>query len=70
MGALYWSPDNTRMRSFTSSSKGGATTIRIELSVTDPVNAGFILNDLAEIDRAERAVAKPKAAAPKGPSHA
>lgn len=63
---LYWRSDEARLKSFSTASNKAGATIKLELHVTDPLRLGFLLQELAEIQRdqdARPARAPAKAAA-------
>ncbi|QYK42843.1 MAG: hypothetical protein KF887_07005 [Paracoccaceae bacterium] len=48
-----------RLKSFSSSSKGERSILKIELEIDDPMEVAFLLKELANLTRAQKA--KPKA---------
>lgn len=46
---IGWTDATARLQSFTTSSKGKDTTVRIELKVTDPRELSHLIRELAEI---------------------
>lgn len=52
--------EQLRLKSFSSVSRGGKCTIRIEIETTSPYHMGFALDELARVQAGQRlAVAKP-----------
>lgn len=59
--------ESLRLKSFGATSRGGKSTIRIELETTDPYDLGYALSKLSEVQKAQRApkpTAAPKKDAP------
>lgn len=51
--SIVWTDDTARLAGFSSSTKGAASVIKIELKVTDTDRLGFIMSELAEIKRSQ-----------------
>lgn len=56
---ISWRSDDARLKTYSAATraKGGAV-VKIEIEVFDPVRLGFMLQDLAEIQRDQDATAK------------
>lgn len=52
--------EHWRLRSFSGNSKGGKSTIRIEIETVDCAEFGFFLSGLAEIERRQTVKPPPK----------
>ncbi|TCP88936.1 hypothetical protein C8J31_102105 [Rhizobium sp. PP-CC-2G-626] len=60
-----WLSDASRLRSFSSSTKGAASVVRIEVTVSDPLELGYLLRELQGIQAKQKLAdqaAKPKSA--------
>lgn len=55
MAILYLGEEHTRLKSYSATTKGGISTIRIDVEVTDPTRLGFLLSDLGEIEKDQKA---------------
>lgn len=52
---LFGSPDEQlRLKSFSSTSRGGKCTIRIEIETTSPHHMGYALEELAKVQAGQR----------------
>ncbi len=49
MAVLFLNDEHVRLKSYSASTKGAVSTIRIDVEVTDPLRLGFLLQELAEI---------------------
>lgn len=58
MTSIYFS-GSVRLKTSSSSSRGGKTTIKIELETTDHYDAASVLQQLDEIDQAQRTKDRP-----------
>lgn len=58
---LHWGADEAQLKGFTSSNRGKATTIKIELEVVDPDRLGMIMTQLQEAAKPFKPPAPPKA---------
>lgn len=70
MSSIYWNPDTTRLKKYSSSTTSGPrgkTVIRIEIETSDAYDLAHLLQRLAEIEQDQRKKReKPKAPAKKG----
>lgn len=55
MAMLFLNDDHTRLKTYSASTKGAVSTIRVEIEVTDPMRLGFLLSELAEIVSEQKA---------------
>jgi hypothetical protein len=63
---LHGDPDaQLRLKAFSSSSRGGRFSIRIEVETDDPAKFGFALADLVEVQKGQKAKPAPKKPAQK-----
>lgn len=63
--SIYWDGDEARLRSFSATSKSGATSIiKIEIEVSDPFRLGAILQNLEELRREQNATSRPAPTSP------
>lgn len=71
MASLYFNDEHVRVKSYSASTKGAVSTIRIDVEVTDPMRLGFLLQELAEIQADQKAAAAAKSKAkPRNPAPA
>ena len=63
MASLYFNDEHVRVKSYSASTKGAVSTIRIDVEVTDPMRLGFLLQELAEIQTEQKATAAAKSKA-------
>lgn len=49
MAVLFLNDEHVRLKSYSASTKGAVSTIRIDVEVTDPMRLGFLLQELKEI---------------------
>jgi hypothetical protein len=60
---LFGTPDEKlRLKNYASSSKGGKSTIRIEIETSDPYELGFALLKLGEVQKGQKPPPPPKPA--------
>ena len=58
---LFGTPDERlRLKSFSASSRGEKSVIKIELEVTDPYELGWTLSALSKVQKGQRTKAKPE----------
>lgn len=60
-----WLSEASRLKSFTSSTKGTSSVVRIEITVSDPLELGYLLRELQVIQAKQKEAdrpSKPKAA--------
>lgn len=55
MAVLYLEEEHTRLKSYSATTKGGISTVRIDVEVTDHTRLGFLLSDLGQIDKDQKA---------------
>ncbi|WP_440410671.1 hypothetical protein [Neorhizobium petrolearium] len=59
MSAIYLS-SSCSLKSYSATSKGGKSTLKIEIDVSDPLDLGHMLRDLFEIEQQQKAKTEPK----------
>lgn len=65
---LFGTPDEAlRLKAFSSVSRGGKCTIKIEIETTSPYHMGYALEQLAEVQAGQKVVAQKSAPKPKAP---
>lgn len=62
MSFMIWgSPEaKLRLKSFGHTSRGGKSTIKIEVETDDPFELGYAIQSLAEVQKGQRAKPKPQ----------
>ena len=63
MSGIYFD-ESVRLKSYSALSKGGKSTIKVELETADHFDLASILRQLDAIDQAQREASKPKKKAP------
>ncbi len=64
MFLLHGAPDeNLRLKSYSATSRGGKSIIKIEVQVTNVRHLGFALQNLAEVEEGQKRKPQPKKAA-------
>ncbi|HML28769.1 MAG TPA: hypothetical protein PKE16_08020 [Hyphomicrobium sp.] len=65
---ISWNGDEARLKNFTSAMKsGGASVVKIEITVRNPSDLGWLLRELGEIQQQQDAADKAAAAEAKRP---
>jgi hypothetical protein len=64
MAVLYWD-DGVTIATYSATTKNDKTTVRVELSVSDPYDLGSLLKQLAEAKKAQAEKRAPRAKKPK-----
>lgn len=59
--------DHMRLKSYSASTKGSKSLVRIDIEVNDPGRLGFLLEDLGNIEREQAAKAKAEKEAARKP---
>lgn len=55
-----WIPESGLLKSYTATTKGSKSVVKIEVDITDHRDLGFFLRELAEIDAEQKTRVKPQ----------
>ncbi|QCI65656.1 hypothetical protein [Phreatobacter stygius] len=58
MAIIHWKDGEVRLASFSSRSNGSKSAVTVRLETSNPRAFGWLLEELAELDRAQRAAAR------------
>ncbi|WP_275789730.1 hypothetical protein [Pararhizobium gei] len=55
MPVIFLEEEHTRLKSYTASTKGAVSIVRVDIEVTDPMRLGYLLAELETIEKAQKA---------------
>lgn len=59
MSTIWLRDEHSRLKSYSASTKGSKSVVRIEIEVDEPGALGYLLLELGEIEREQKAAEKP-----------